>query len=184
MRDASSQPGRVLIVDGYNVLRATDAYEGLSADDFSDGPAYNAARAKLVADVATFAGHDYRATVVFDGGGNPESTGEGREVGGVRVIYSPAGTEADQVIERLAHEALAGGSQVLVVTSDEATQWTVFHQGVTRMSSAAFVGEIELANRSWQGRNPSPKVKNTLGERIDADVYRKLMNWVSGTDGS
>jgi predicted RNA-binding protein with PIN domain len=64
-----------------------------------------------------------------------------------------------------------------VVTSDEATQWTVLHDKVTRMSSAAFVAEIEIVNRSWQERNPSPKVKSTLGERIDAQTLTKLMDW-------
>ncbi|MDY2624759.1 MAG: NYN domain-containing protein [Coriobacteriales bacterium] len=173
----ASKLTRVLLVDGYNVIRSSDYYRNLSPDDFSGGPGYNAARAKLIADVAAFAQGSYEPTVVFDGGGNPESRGDPRQVGGVTVIYSQAGTEADQVIEKLAHRALAKDLEVLVVTSDEATQWTVLHDKVTRMSSAAFVAEIEIVNRSWQERNPSPKVKSTLGERIDAQTLTKLMDW-------
>lgn len=172
--------GRVLIVDGYNVLRSTDAYRNLAEEDFADGMGLNPSREKLIADVATFAQRDYEATIVFDGAGNPESEGIPQKVAGITVIYSRAGADADQVIEKLAHDAQVRGREVLVVTSDSDTQWTVFHEGVTRMSSQAFVSEIEIANASWQERNPSPKVKTTLGERIDAETVAKLNALIHG----
>jgi predicted RNA-binding protein with PIN domain len=171
---------RVLIVDGYNVIRSAPSYHELSPDDFGGGPGWNAARSKLIADVATVAQGLYDATVVFDGGGNPESQGAVTHEAGIAVIYSAAGTDADQEIERLAHEAQEKGREVVVVTSDAATQWTVYKQGVTRMSSAAFFGEVSAANASWRESNPSPIVKTTLAERLDSPTVEVLARWARG----
>ncbi len=173
-------PMRVLIVDGYNVIRSASSYQDLSPDDFDGGPGWNAARAKLVADVATVAQGLYDATIVFDGGGNPESQGSVTHEAGIAVIYSAAGTDADQEIERLAHEARGGGREVVVVTSDAATQWTVYGEGVMRMSSAAFFGEISSANASWRESNPSPMMKRTLAERLDSQTAAALARWARG----
>lgn len=173
---------QVLIVDGYNVLRSSGAYRDVAPDDYSGGTGLNAARSKLVADVATFAQRRYEATIVFDGGGNPESTGEGRRNSGVKVIYSPAGVDADAVIERLVAKARSQGADVLVVTSDEATQWTVLGDAVTRMSAIAFAQEVETVNASWRERNPDPIMKTTLGERVGSDVYEKLARMARGEE--
>ena len=172
--------GKVLIVDGYNVLRSTNAYKALSGDDFSDGMGLNPARERLIADVATFAQREYDATIVFDGGGNPESDGSVRTVAGISVVFSPAGTEADQVVEKVAHDASARGREVLVVTSDSTTQWTVLGAHVTRMSAASFLQEISAADASWREKTPAPPMKRTLSERVPGDVAETLARWARG----
>ncbi|MBI5231912.1 MAG: NYN domain-containing protein, partial [Coriobacteriales bacterium] len=83
-----------LIVDGYNVLMRARAYAELARTDL------DAARAALVSDVAAFAHGEFRATVVFDGGGNPASLGVPHDVAGVTVLFSPYGVDADAVIEQ------------------------------------------------------------------------------------
>ena len=62
---------RILIVDGFNVLRSGSRYKHIAAPtaDYEDD-ILNRSREMLIKDVAYFAGKEYQATIVFDGGGN------------------------------------------------------------------------------------------------------------------
>ena len=100
------QRKKLLIVDGYNVLRSGSRYQRIDDPDYTDDW-FNTARDALVNDVINFAGREWRAIVVFDGGGNAFSAGEATSLGGVRIVFSPAGQSADKVIEKLAHDARA-----------------------------------------------------------------------------
>jgi predicted RNA-binding protein with PIN domain len=167
---------KVLLVDGYNVLRSSGYYAHLvqEAPDHTDD-AFNNARQTLVTDVATFAGNEYDATVVFDGADNPSSTGEARMVAGIRVIFSPAGVSADTVIEERARKAANQGKEVLVVTSDAATQWTVFRGKVTRMSAAGFSLEMQGIHQEVSEAHADAQLeKNTLGARLDDSTREAL----------
>jgi len=165
---------RMLIVDGYNVLRSGNHYREARErmDDFGD-EAFNAARDALINDVALFAGHDYRPVVVFDGGGNRYSDGSPSLVGGVEVVFSAGGNQADHVIEQRAKQAAAAGWEVLVVTSDATTQWTVMGNHVSRMSAAGFYDEIRQLGAE-QRSLPAAPGKATLGERIPPEVLERL----------
>ncbi|MDR2587228.1 MAG: NYN domain-containing protein [Coriobacteriales bacterium] len=172
---------KTLLVDGYNVLRSTEAYSHLT-EEIPDHThdAFNRARQTLVTDVATFAGRDYEATIVFDGGGNPQSTGERREVAGIHVIFSPAGTSADSVIEELARAAVKRGREVLVVTSDAATQWTVLGGRVTRMSAAGFVREMSGVHQGVSEAAEQQASKRTLAQRLDSRTREALERLARG----
>jgi len=167
---------RILIVDGFNVLRSGSRYKNisLSMPDY-DHDWFNRAREMLINDVVHFSGREYRATIVFDGGGNEESTGEEQKVGGVNVVFSPAGSAADKVIEKLAHEGRENGYEVLVVTSDATIQDTVFGGGVDRMSADGFSQEVGMYYDDVR-LDEAPKVayKNTVAGRIPADTLAKL----------
>ena len=167
---------RILIVDGFNVLRSGSRYKHIVAPTPDwDQDAFNRARETLVDDVASFAGNEYRATVVFDGGGNAFSTGEARKIGGVRVMFSPAGSAADTVIEKLAREGRNNGFEVIVVTSDATIQDTVFGLGVDRMSAEGFSQEIErYYDEVRLDDTPQVAPKRTVAGRIDADTLDKL----------
>jgi predicted RNA-binding protein with PIN domain len=168
---------RELIVDGYNVIRQTPPYSHLAEEvDF------DAARAALVSDVAAFAHGEWHATVVFDGHLNPQSQGLPHEVGGVTVIFSRYGTDADAVIEGLARSARENGREATVVTSDAQTQWTVMGGSVARMSSAEFSGELKFGSREWMGHAPSGSMKSRLEDRLDADTKKRLWRWARGLD--
>jgi predicted RNA-binding protein with PIN domain len=173
---------KILLVDGYNVLRSSGAYAHLTEEtpDHTHD-AFNIARQTLVTDVATFAGREYEATVVFDGGGNPSSTGEPRMVAGIRVIFSPAQTTADSVIEELARTAVLRGDDVVVVTSDAATQWTVFRDKVTRMSAAGFSEEMHGIKREVTEAAEAQSTKRTLARRLDPAVREALERLARGT---
>ena len=167
---------RILIVDGFNVLRSGSRYKRIVAPTPDwDHDAFNRAREMLVNDVVNYAGREWRATVVFDGGGNVESTGEVQKVGGVSVVFSPAGSSADRVIEKLAHEGRENGFEVMVVTSDAVIQDTVFGLGVDRMSAEGFSMEVErYYHDAVLDETPKVAEKRTVAGRIDADTLEKL----------
>ena len=170
----SKQRKKLLIVDGYNVLRSGSRYQRIAGPDYTDD-AFNAAREALVNDVVNFAGRDWRAIIVFDGAKNQFSTGEAQSVGGVRIVFSPAGQSADKVIEKLAHDARERQVETLVVTSDATIQDTVFGFGVDRMSANGFSREIALYYEDAH-LDETPKVaqKNTVSARIDPSTLAKL----------
>ncbi|MCL2757006.1 MAG: NYN domain-containing protein [Coriobacteriia bacterium] len=185
----------LLLVDGYNVLRSSGLYEefyaAASETGFSAGqkPApsadysydtFNAVREALIGDVAVFAHRRYEATVVFDGAGNPSSVGSRTDVGGVGVIFSSANTSADSTIEELARRAAEAGRDVLVITSDAATQWTVIGKRITRMSAAGFADEMRALRKATVNEIKAVAKKNTLGERIDEQTREKLARLARG----
>jgi predicted RNA-binding protein with PIN domain len=176
-------PKKILLVDGYNVLRSGNRYSHLISDDRPDhsDEAFNASREALLGDVVAFAGREYVATVVFDGAGNPESKGEAQRFGGINVVFSSSGTSADSVIEAMAREAAIENKEVLVVSSDANIHWTVMGRTVQRMSANGFCDELamdakeleELATPGSPGVN-TPAKKNTLGERLDPKTRKAL----------
>lgn len=168
------QRKKLLIVDGYNVLRSGSRYKRIDDPDYTDDW-FNAARDALVNDVINFAGREWRAIVVFDGGGNAFSAGEAQTVGGVRIVFSPAGQSADKVIEKLAYDAGKRGIETMVVTSDAAIQDTVFGGGVDRMSADGFSHEMgEYYEDARLDDSPKVARKNTVAERIPADTLARL----------
>lgn len=170
------QRKKYLIVDGYNVLRSGSRYQHLREhDDFTDD-VLNKSREALINDVIAYMGRDYvEGVIVFDGGGNDFNTGEEQKVGCVRVMFSPSGSSADHVIEKLAHDARERGWEVMVVTSDATVQDTVFGGGVDRMSANGFSQEVEqLRDEIAQDEQPKPARKATVADRIDATTLAKL----------
>lgn len=169
------QRRQVLIVDGYNVIRNNERYAGLGID-YEGGAGWNKAREALINDAAQLAQESYeRCTVVFDGAGNPASTGVPTRAAGIDVVFSPAGKSADTVIERLAHDAREEGFEVMVVSSDLTIQSTVFGGGVTRMSAAGFaIDTVEIEHERKALAGHSPHEKRTIAERVDAATLAKL----------
>ena len=172
----SSDRQRVLVVDGYNVLRSGDYYHSVREQMPDYGSeSMNNAREALINDVAIFAGQDYQAVVVFDGGGNAFSDGQSSLIGRVEVVYSAAGVSADSVIEERVKQAKAGGAEVLVITSDAATQWTILGRQVSRMSAEGFCRELgQLQSEAQDNAKWQPASKFTLAERLDPAVLADL----------
>jgi len=164
-----------LLVDGYNVLHSDARYTTIAEADL------DAARARLVEDVASHAVGRYRATVVFDGGANPASTGEPHRIAGVTVVFSAAGWTADELIERLAHRWRERGERVTVVTSDALTQHTVGAGDVAVLSSRAFVSSLAEDREQTSARATRRRVRVTLESRVDPAVREVLARWARGT---
>lgn len=168
-----------MIVDGYNVIRSDARYSSLIDEGPGITDVYVRAREALISDVAAAALKTYDATIVFDGGNNPFSDGKDYHVAGIRVLFSPHRTEADELIEKLATEAREQEREVLVVTSDAATQWTVVGDGVTRLSSRMFVDEISTIEEHIE-EDAQVYQKQTIQDRLDGDVLEKLKKMARG----
>lgn len=171
----AKQRKKMLLVDGYNVIRSGARYrDAFVHPDYTDD-AFNTARERLINDVVNFAGREYKAVIVFDGGDNAYSTGEVQTVGGVRIMFSPAGQSADKVIEKLAHDARVRNVETLVVTSDATIQDTVFGGGIDRMSADGFSHEVgEYYDEARRDESPKVAHKRTLADRISPDALEKL----------
>lgn len=172
---------RVLVVDGYNVIRESRAYRKLIDEDLTDPllhDVYVRAREALLADVAAFAQGSYVATVVFDGFGNPDPERPPMRTAGVNVVFSPSGVEADAVIERMVAEERAAGSAVTVITSDAGVQSTVFGENVTRLSSRMFDNETVAMNEHIAEMRIAPHtggpIRATVADRVPPDVRARL----------
>lgn len=95
---------QLLIVDGYNVLRSGSRYREITGPDYTDD-AFNTARERLINDVVNYAGRDWRAIIVFDGGRNEFSTARPRAWAACASCSARRASPADKVIEKLAHDA-------------------------------------------------------------------------------
>lgn len=165
---------RVLIVDGYNVIRSTPPYRDIAEADI------DSARAALTSDVGAYAQGEWQATIVFDGGGNPHSDGTAHEVAGISVVFSAYGREADTVIEALSKQARERGDDVSVVTSDAQLQWAVLGGAVIRRSSAEFAGELRSGEAEWREHAPSGSSASRIEDRVDSETYAALARWARG----
>lgn len=169
---------KLLIVDGFNALRSGSRYRHLrDAEDYSSS-VFNKAREALLNDVIAYMGHDFtEGIIVYDGGNNVLSTGSDERIGAVRVIFTAAGVQADQVIEKLAHEARSNGWEVMVVSSDAGVQDASFGSGVDRMSAEGFSREAESLDAApidIQDGLPKVAEKRTVAGRIDPAVADAL----------
>jgi len=165
---------RVLIVDGYNVIRSTPPYRDLADADLE------VARVALVSDVGAYASGEWDATVVFDGGANPHSTGEPHAEAGITVLFSRFGLDADSVVESLARAARERGDEVAVVTSDAQTQWAVFGRGVARRSSAEFAQSLREGEAQWREHAPCGSASSRVEDRVHSTVKERLARWARG----
>lgn len=160
---------RRLVIDGYNLLRSAPRY---AADVERD---IDAARERLIADLGARAAEGQEITVVFDGAGNPFSDGEPRQVGGVTVIFSPAGTDADAVIEALAASARAAGEETEVVTSDAATRWASLGGTVVVTRASSFARELADDEDAWRAEgDESASGRATVSDRLGDEVRSRL----------
>ncbi|MFI5273999.1 MAG: NYN domain-containing protein [Ktedonobacterales bacterium] len=104
---------QLILIDGYNVIRRTEALRAAERRSLEAG------REALL---GWLAGR-YRATphsliVVFDGDGASEASSVRHRWSRCRVVYSCSGEPADAVIARIAAVRRAGGEDVRVYTDD------------------------------------------------------------------
>ncbi len=126
-----------LIIDGYNVIRASASLSRQEAFSLEQG------REALLERLAAYKKiKRWPVTVVFDAAEGLH-LGESREqTKGIKVVYSPSGQTADQVIVRLARQK---GGQALVVTSDRELARLSEAAGATVLDSPAFEDRMEMA---------------------------------------
>lgn len=154
----------LLIVDGYNVINASDA---LSALDISH------ARHVLLNMLKDYAGYlDIEFMLVFDA--YMQRDGEPAVQDSELVIFTAAGETADMYIERTVRK-LAEERQLTVVTSDSLEQIMVF-EFAGRLSSRELLLDMEAAREAYRKRYimSFPNRRNLLEGRLDSNSRDEL----------
>lgn len=128
-----------LLVDGYNVIFAWDNLRKLSESSI-DG-----ARNTLINILCNYQGYKKcKLIVVFDAYRVKGNTRETEQINGIKVIYTKEAETADMYIEKASYK-LAKNNKVRVVTSDALEQLIILGNGALRVSSSAFLQEVEQA---------------------------------------
>ena len=131
-----------LIIDGYNVMHA------LPVEKEWPGKASKDRRAFFIERVCAYLGRrSHRATLVFDGTRGGEDMGGHETHGGLEVLYSRRGEEADDIIKRMLEES-GNPRDVLVVSSDKGVS------GFVRSMGASVAGSHELVRRLMPDQPP------------------------------
>lgn len=164
----------LLVVDGYNVIFKGERYTSL-VDESDAADPFEAARERLVSDVAAYAQGRYEAVVVFDAAGNVSPDRPNLPKAGVRVVFSETGESADSVIERLVTTARRQPREVTVITSDNTIRATVGGIPVTRVSSDVLVHDVnEIAREVEREREERSHHRLTVEDRLDSETREKL----------
>lgn len=178
----ASRPAQpLLVVDGYNVMRASARYDLLidkttDPKHFDTDP-FDRARERVIADVAAYAQKKYECYLVFDGANNLSDIPRETKTAGIHVVYSRAGETADDVIERLVYLAHQQDREVVLVTSDMTIRQTVA-SGVATLSAQLLVGELHVGDEARDACASVPTTsKMTLEERISPEARAKLFAW-------
>ena len=170
-----AKKSKILIVDGYNVLRTQERYSRFSQPDWIDNP-YNHARDSLINDILTFMDSATYGVLVFDGARNDFSEGLPKNLGSLDIIFSKFGVDADQVVIDTASKHRNDGVSITVVTSDETVQNSVMGKGVVRMSARDFVREIEQCDSEVSEISEvHSSVRATVKSSIDSETLAKLI---------
>lgn len=136
--------GKVLIVDGYNVINVRKPVrESVALED---------ARQQLTErlhDYAAWSGQ--RIIVVYDAWLSDRTRRSIEERGDLQIVFTMKGETADQYIERLCDELQEAISlrqvEVRVATSDLVEQTVAFGRGAVRLSSRELLIEMDAARQ-------------------------------------
>lgn len=137
----------ILVVDGYNIIGASQSMKLLQEDDFAK------ARDWLIEKLAEYQGFmGIKVYLIFDAHRIP---GIGRKIkqNKIEVIYTKKNETADERIERLVREIKRVQRRIYVATSDHTEQWVVFGQGALRKSAKELINEL---------KNVDSKIKDTV----------------------
>lgn len=161
---------RIVYVDGYNVINSWPNLK--KRKEYS----YEAARKKLIDTLENYASFNhYKIEIVFDAhkvAGNLEKK---EIIGDVTVVFTKDGETADAYIERSVHE-VGKKIEVIVVTSDNLEQQTIFQRGAIRMSSLEFYHEVIKVEKIIEKKSQKQVVtcKNFLSDSLERDIFEKL----------
>jgi len=148
-----------IIIDGYNLIRHSPRLSRAEARDLKSG------REALIEALAAYRRlRRHQITLVFDGGKQLNaSRGSEERIKGIRIIFSPSGVQADDIIKRLAHE---NREKALVVTGDRDIAMYANGQRATVVPPPEFEYRLDQALSTAQlGNWP-----NLEGDPVEADL--------------
>ncbi|MFW2489408.1 NYN domain-containing protein [Clostridium chromiireducens] len=162
---------KTIFVDGYNVINSWPNLKQKKDFSFED------ARQTLI-DIL----HNYgvfkacRIIVVFDAHKVTGSLEKKEEVNKhISVIFTKDGETADNYIEKKVN-TLGRKHEIVVVTSDNLEQQTIFQRGAVRMSSLEFYNEVVKVEKSIKIKADKNRNihKNSIGDNIDDEIAKIL----------
>lgn len=165
---------KIVFIDAYNVINSWPILKNLIKDsELENG------RDKLIEKIENYSSFkNCKAYIVFDAHKVSNSEEKEEFVGKnkkVSVVYTKGGETADAYIERKVDE-IGKKYDVLVVTSDNLEQQTIFQRGANRMPSLEFYNEVlqvEQVIKVRTKRDISAN-KNLLGDNLSEDIAKKL----------
>lgn len=144
----------VLVIDGYNVINASEELMKLQQKDIEQ------ARKRLIERMQEY--HAYtgdRVIIVFDAL-YVKGIEQRESINGVEIIYTREDETADECIERLVKQLKTVDNEVYVATSDYLEQRTIFSRGALRMSARELLLNLE-------------QLEETFSEEIEKNYYKK-----------
>jgi len=143
-----------LLIDGYNLLHAA----GLARTTYGPGD-LELCRNRMIVQLAARLGEHIvgRTTIVFDAFGRFDDSDRHQVRHGFRIVYAPAGTDADSEMERLieAHDA---PRQLLVVSSDHRLQRAAQRRRCQSTDSDVFWDGLEQQTESGASKTQTGPV--------------------------
>lgn len=132
----------LLIVDAYNMIGNWPHLNKLK-----QAKHLPEARDMLLAQLSEYKKfRDINMIVVFDAMYVPGNASSYRQLD-MEVVWTSKGQTADSYIEALARQKQSRFVQVIVATSDQAEQWTVFSAGALRLSARELLEDINRAKK-------------------------------------
>ena len=164
---------KFIFVDGYNVINSWPNLNKIK--DHS----YEHARRDLLNTLQDYSSFKQcKVYLVYDAHKVKGNIEKQEDIGGVTVVFTKNGETADSFIEKKVND-IGKKVEVMVVTSDNLEQQTIFQRGAIRMSSLEFYNHVSIikekisknAKKCMNGNN-----KNILADRLSEDILVKLEN--------
>ncbi|TPR48790.1 NYN domain-containing protein [Apilactobacillus micheneri] len=138
---------QLLLLDGYNIIGNWPELNQLKlADRLAD------ARDELISIIAEYKKYrDLDISIIFDAMYVPGlSKSDTRH--NLNIIWTNKDETADSYIEAYARRKQSRFVQVVVVTSDQAEQWTVFSAGALRISARELLRDVKRSKQEIQSQ--------------------------------
>ncbi|MGL5616158.1 MAG: NYN domain-containing protein [Sarcina sp.] len=165
---------KIVFIDGYNVINSWP-----NLKETAQSNQLEAGRKKLIETIENYSSFNQcKVFIVFDAH-KVQCSVEKEEIVGknkqIKVIYTKTGETADSYIERMVNE-FGKKYEVVVVTSDNLEQQTIFQRGATRMNSLEFYFEVlKIENQiNEKAKKVSRGKKFFLSDNIDDKVAEAL----------
>lgn len=162
---------KTIFVDGYNVVNSWPDLK--TKKDFS----FEGARQTLIDKLHNYSVFkECNIVLVFDAHKVQGSIEKEEKISkNISVVFTKNGETADSYIERKVN-ALGRKYEIVVVTSDNLEQQTIFQRGAGRMSSLEFYNEVIKIEKSIKIKTDKSQNinKNNLSDNISPDIVKIL----------
>lgn len=177
---------KIVIIDGYNVLRTSDRYAKLAgqAPNFKDwtDEIWNAAREALLNDVLQIIEKTDQAFIIYDAAkriSRDDANSLESKIKNVEIIFTEKDETADARIQKLSHTFREKGMEVQIVSSDLGIQDATMHAGVTRTSSREFSNNAqeniqESKMQTISSNSQHPEMRSKIEDIVDNEVAEQL----------